>query len=541
MTLLSNPQMQPTNAKRLSSLGQQRSADAQWNVSCHSSPAADLHFVRQRQRVLAHRALSLLTRQQLRMFARAGPILILSLVPYRASAQSGADLDSLDRYVRAERARQRIPGLAVAVLRGDSVLVARGYGYANVEHHVPATDSTVFEVGSISKQFTSAAIVLLAEKGRLGLDDAITRYLPEGSAVWPGVTVRHLLTHTSGISDQSLDSIDWRKDYTEEELVRLAAAQPLLFGPGENESYSGTGYTLLGIIIHRVTGQFYGDFIRDHIFLPLDMGAARVNSDAAVVPNRSAGYYFDHGTLKNRDWTSASLSATADRGLCFSARDLVQWAIALNHGKPLGRDRLEASWSPVRLNNGWTYPYGLGWQLTQQRGFRRIGHSGAWGGFQGTIQRYPDFGLTVIVLTNLDEANPEGIASGIAGILEPVLTPPHLLPGRLPGASPPKALDGLLRDVAASRDSAEVTPGMRALTPPTRRERIARLLKGLQAWTFVGCEDVAGRHMSRVDSRIRWLCYGKGPIREGEREGNVVVTVLYGAGWRAAGIDLYFF
>jgi CubicO group peptidase (beta-lactamase class C family) len=325
------------------------------------------------------------------------------------------------------------------------------------------------------------------------------------------------------------------------ELVRLAAAQPVLFGPGENESYSGTGYTLLGIIIHRVTGQFYGDFLRDHVFRPLDMHAARANSDAAVVPNRSAGYYFDHGVLKNRDWTPASLSTTADRGLSFSAQDLVQWAIALNHGRPLGPDGLQASWSPVRLNNGWTYPYGLGWQLTQQRGFRRIGHSGAWGGFQGTIQRYPDFGLTVIVLTNLDQANPEGIASGIAGILEPVLTPPHLLSGRLPGASPPKAVDGLLRDVAASRDSAEVTPGMRALTPPTRRERIARLLKGLQTWTFVGCENVAGRQMSRVDTRIQWLCYGKGPVQEGEREGNVVVTVLYGAGWRAAGIDLYFF
>jgi CubicO group peptidase (beta-lactamase class C family) len=491
--------------------------------------------------LLGRMSLSFLTRQQLRMLECAGLTLILSLVAFPAGAQSGAGVDSLDRYVRSELARQRIPGLSVAVLQGDSIVMARGYGYANVEHHAPATDSTVFEVGSISKQFTAAAIVLLAEEGRLGLDDAITRYLPEGSAVWPGVTVRHLLTHTSGISDQSLDSIDWRKDYTEEELVLLAAAQPLLFDPGESESYSGTGYTLLGVIVHRVTGQFYGDFIRDRVFRPLDMRAARVNSDTAVVPNRSAGYYFDHGRLKNRDWTSGSLSATADRGLSFSARDLVQWAIALDHGKPLGRGGLQASWSPVRLNNGWTYPYGLGWQLTQQRGFKRIGHSGAWGGFQGTIQRYPDFGLTVIVLTNLDEANPEGIASGIAGILEPVLTPPHLLPGRLPGASPPKPLYDLLRDVAASRDSAEVTPGMRALTPPTRRQRIARLLQGLQAWTFVGCENATDRHMSRVDTRIQWLCYGKGPVQEGERVGNAVVTVLYGAGWRAAGIDLYFF
>lgn len=271
------------------------------------------------------------------------------------------------------------------------------------------------------------------------------------------------------------------------------------------------------------------------------MRAARVNSDTAIVPHRSAGYHFEHGTLKNRDWTSPSLSATADRGLSFSARDLMQWAVALNHGKPVGRAGLQASWTPVRLNNGWTYPYGLGWQLTQQRGYRRIGHSGAWGGFQGTIQRYPDFGLTVIVLTNLDQANPEGIASGIAGMLEPVLRPPHLLPGQLPGARPRQAIEDLLRDVADGKDSAEVTPGLRGLTPIARRERISRLLKWLQAWTFLGCENVTGREMSRLGARIESLCYAKGPVREGEREGNVVITVLYAPGWRAAGIDLYFF
>lgn len=165
------------------------------------------------------------------MFSCMGVLLSLSLVVFPASAQTGTSVDSLDRYIRSELGRQRIPGLSVAVLRGDSAVLVRGYGYADVEHHVSATDSTVYEVGSISKQFTAAAIVLLSEEGRLGLDDAVTRYLPESSARWPGVTIRNLLTHTSGISDQSLDTIDWRKDYTEGELVRLAAAQPLLFEP----------------------------------------------------------------------------------------------------------------------------------------------------------------------------------------------------------------------------------------------------------------------------------------------------------------------
>jgi CubicO group peptidase (beta-lactamase class C family) len=475
------------------------------------------------------------------MFLRLALPLSMQLISLTAHAQTAVGGDSVDRYVRSEISRQHIPGLSVAVLRGDSVILARGYGYANVEQRAAATDSTVYEVGSISKQFTAAAIVLLSEHGRLGLDDAITRYLPEGSGIWPEVTIRHLLTHTSGISDQSLDTLDWRKDYSEEELVRLAAAQPLLFAPGESESYSSTGYTLLGVIIRRVTGQFYGDFLRDSLFRPLSMRSARINSQTNLVPNRSSGYYLEHGALKNREWVSPSMTATADRGLSLSVRDLAQWTVALNHGKLLRPAGLEASWTPVRLNNGWTYPYGLGWQLLQQRGYSRIGHTGARDGFRATFQRYPDSRLTVIVLTNLDEANPEGMAMGIAGILEPALIPPHLLSGSLAGARPSKPIDHLLREVAAGKDSAEVTPGFSVVMPAARRELIGSLLKGLQAWTFLGCERVPGKQMWRMGTRIASLCYAKGPVRSGEREGNVVFTVLYGAEWRAAGVDLYFF
>jgi CubicO group peptidase (beta-lactamase class C family) len=141
--------------------------------------------------------------------------------------------------------------MSVAVLRGDSVLLARGYGFANVEHHVPATDSTVYMVGSLTKPFTAAAIVLLSQQRRLELDDPITRYLPEGREVWSKVTIRHLLTHTAGVPQDT--ALDPRRDYSESEMVR-SAAQPLEFEPGALESYSSTGYALLGVIIHRVTG-----------------------------------------------------------------------------------------------------------------------------------------------------------------------------------------------------------------------------------------------------------------------------------------------
>jgi CubicO group peptidase (beta-lactamase class C family) len=451
------------------------------------------------------------------------------------AAQTPELSDAADRYIRAELVRQHIPGLSVAVLHGDSVLLARGYGYADVEHRVPAADSTVYAVGSVSKQFTAAGIVLLAEQGRLMLDDPIIRYLPEGSAVWPTVTIRHLLTHTSGITGADT-TLDWRRDYREDEIVRSAAAQALDFEPGDRESYSTIGYALLGIIIHRVTGEFYGDFLRDHIFRPLGMGTARVNSDRDIIPNRAAGYYLVDDTLKNREWVSPSINSTADCCLSFTVRDLAHWAIGLNQGKVLSRAGWQASWTPVRLNNGGRYPYGFGWNILEQRGYRRIGHSGSWPGFHATIQRYPDFDLTVIVLLNLVQANSEGIAVGLAGLVEPALVPPHHLPGGLKGASPPTSIDRLLRAIASGRESALVTPEFRVTFPKARRELVSGFLEMIHTWTLLGCDDVRARDISRLRTRIEHICYAKGTAKQG----SLLFTVLYGSGWRAASLDNVF-
>ena len=457
------------------------------------------------------------------------------LVAAAAAAQTPATLDSIDRYVRTEVTRYRIPGLSLAVLRGDSVVLARGYGYANVEHRVPATDSTVYQSGSVGKQFTAAAIVMLAEQGRLSLDDSITRFLPDGPATWRGITIRHLLTHTSGIADYTDSTLDTRRDYTEDELVRLAAKQPLEFAPGDRWNYSNTGYVLLGIIIHRVTGVFYGDFLQDHVFRPLRMRTTRIISEADIIPNRAAGYHLVNDTLKNQDWVSPSLNTTADGALYFSVRDLAQWAIALNHWKIPSRAGLEASWTPVRLNSGGTYPYGFGWQVTQQRGYRRIGHGGAWQGFRTAIQRYPDFDLTVIVLDNLEQSLPEAMAVTIAGILEPRLTPPHMLRRAPSEVKPPQPIDRLLQDIAGGVETTHLTPGLEAFISDPLREGVGRRLKGARGWTFVGCDPVEGRGISRLGTQVVQICYAKGL----GAAPNSLVTVLYGADWRAAGFDFY--
>lgn len=448
------------------------------------------------------------------------------------SAPAQTRLDAVDQFVRAELTRQRIPGLSIAVLRGDSVLLARGYGEANVELHVPASDTTIYQSGSVGKQFTSALVVMLAEEGRLGLDDSITRWFPEAAGAWRGITIRHLLTHTSGIPDYADSTLDYRRDYTEDDLVRLAEQLQPAFSPGARWSYSNTGYALLGFIVRRVTGRFYGDLLRQRVFGPLGMRTTRIISEADIVPNRAAGYRLVGDTLKNQEWVAPLLNTTADGSLYLTVRDLAAWAVALNHRRLPSSRGLEASWQPVRLANGGTYPYGFGWFLSPQRGYRRIGHTGSWQGFKTSIQRYPGTDLTVIVLANLEQARPDAISVGIAGILEPSLTPPERLTA-LPGRDvPPEPIDSLLSWMASGSHADRLTPGLRAFSSAASRHGLAGTLRETRGWSLVGCEPPRDAFVY-LDSRVAHICYEKGR----EVDVGTIATVYYDAGWRAAGVE----
>jgi CubicO group peptidase (beta-lactamase class C family) len=215
---------------------------------------------------------------------------VLGLIPFAVAHAQQAMVDSVDRYVGAAIERELVPGMSLAVIQNGRVLLQRGYGYANLELRVPASDSTIYQSGSLGKQFTAAATAMLAERGRIGLDDSIIKWFPEGKKIWRGVTIRHLLTHTSGVAEYTDSTFDYRKDYTEDQLVKFAASRPLDFAPGERWSYSNTGYLLLGVLIHRATGRFYGQILQDLIFAPLGMATTRIISEADLVPNRAAGY-----------------------------------------------------------------------------------------------------------------------------------------------------------------------------------------------------------------------------------------------------------
>ncbi len=355
-------------------------------------------------------------------------VLVLILLLVSAGVAVRQDGAAIDRLVAAEMARQKIPGLAVAVIRGGKPIVAKGYGSANVEHHVPVTRETIFQSGSVGKQFTAAAAMLLVEEGRLALNDPLTRFFPDAPEAWNRITVRHLLTHTSGLPDYTQGTIDYRRDYTEDELLKFAYGLRLEFEPGARWNYSNTGYVVLGIVIHKASGQFYGDVLRDRVFAPLGMKTARLISEADIVPHRAAGYRLANNELKNQNWVAPRLNTTADGSLYLSLDDMIAWDAALRAGRLLKPESWNQVFAPVSLNSGKPYPYGFGWALPPLAGRRVQRHGGAWQGFKSAIARFIDDDLTIIVLANLAQADPDRILDAIAATVDPGLKAVELKP-----------------------------------------------------------------------------------------------------------------
>jgi CubicO group peptidase (beta-lactamase class C family) len=350
---------------------------------------------------------------------------LLVNAPAQAQSPETAKIDSV---VHAEMASQKIPGVGVAVIRGSQTVLAKGYGLANVEHRVPVTTQTIFQSGSVGKQFTSTAVMQLVEAGKIQLDDPITKYLADAPAAWRDITIRHLLTHTSGIPDYTTEAFDYRRDYTEEELVKLAYAVTLEFPAGTRWNYSNTGYVLLGAIIRKAGGRFYGDHLAEHVFKPAGMTTARVITEADIVPNRAAGYQLVKGELKNQEWVSPVLNTTADGSLYLSLDDMIAWDRALRAGTLLKAESWKTVYDPVRLRSGNRYPYGFAWAVDSIAGQQRIGHGGSWQGFRAHIDRYQGDDVTVIVLANLAQGDATGIARRIAAALNPALRPAELKP-----------------------------------------------------------------------------------------------------------------
>jgi len=328
--------------------------------------------------------------------------------------QAVAQTDRVDDVVRAEMRRQNIPGLSLAVLRDGRIVKTEGYGVADIALGTPATPRTVYKIASVSKQFIAAGVMLLVQERRLGLDAPIGRFLDGAPATWSGITVRHLLTHTSGLVREA-PGFDPQRVQSDADVIRTAYPLPLRFVPGERWEYSNLGYFALAEVIRRVTGRPWDEYLTEKVFRASGMNAIRTTSTRDSVPNRAVGYRDNDRLLVAGDWPALRPSGA----FLSTVLDLARWDAVL-HGDDLLRDSTRRQmWEPVRLGDGTSYPYGFGWQLDSLGGHRTVHHGGGVPGFRAGFARFVDDGLTVIVLMNLDDVDLESIVRGVARVYLP--------------------------------------------------------------------------------------------------------------------------
>ncbi|MBD2209011.1 beta-lactamase family protein [Nostoc linckia FACHB-104] len=342
----------------------------------------------------------------------------------------------IDEYIQEMMIENQIPGLSVAVVLEGEVVLIQGYGLANLEHSVPATEQTVYEIASIGKTFTATAIMMLVEEEIISLEDAIAIYLDDLPLAWQGVTIKQILSHQSGIPSYTDAPNYWeitRLDLDKSEILALVNHLPLKFPPGEFSAYDNTGYYLLGLLLEKVTAKSYGELLSDRIFTPLGMNATLMHHPRDIVPHRAAGYRLINSKLINKPYYSPSVTYSAG-GQLSSVADLVKWEQALCNATVLKQSTLDLMWTPhpPHQGNDWEqlrYVAGLGWWVLNYGDRRVVGHNGSILGFASNITRFIDDKITVILLCNLEQiSRPDAIAKEIAGYYCPELTKLALQP-----------------------------------------------------------------------------------------------------------------
>lgn len=356
-------------------------------------------------------------------------LLLIAVTGSIAHAQSGqVDQQKLDSIAGAGVLANRAVGLVAMVVKGNDTLLARAYGKADVEWEVPMQVDAMFEIGSIAKQFTAASILQLKDAGKLSLDDPITKWLPFLGASGEKVTLRRLLSHTSGIfpfseeSDFEINFIAPR--FPRDSAYRLIKLDPFKFPPGQAQAYSNSGFWLLGLVVEKASGLKYEDYLDQQIFTPLGMKRSMYCNSSANIPRRAHGYNMLPTGLRRAQMVSYTW-VFAPGAICSTAGDLVIWLKALHGGKVLSPQSYTEMTTRATLDDGTQLQYGMGIKVAENyQGLKYIGHGGTAPGFRSDAAWYPDGQLAVVVLMNTSPSNlvPAGVGFALAA---QVLPPPR--------------------------------------------------------------------------------------------------------------------
>jgi CubicO group peptidase (beta-lactamase class C family) len=338
---------------------------------------------------------------------------VLALVLWAAAARP-AHADPADDFVREQMKRQNIPGLSLAVIRNGVIVKAAGYGVADRTRQTPATPETVYKIASVSKQFIATGIMLLVQEGTIRLDDSVRTYLTDAPDAWRPITIRHLLAHTAGLVREAPGFAPGAAQ-SDADVLRTAYALPLRFTPGERWEYSNAGYYALAEVMRIAAGRPWAEFLADRVFVPSGMLATRPTTVGEGVANRARGYSDNDRLLDAADWPAVRPSGA----FLSTVLDLARWDAILYTDRILTESSRRQMWTPIALNDGQSHPYGFGWQLGSGRR-RLVYHGGGMPGFQSEFARFVDDGLSIVVLMNLDDADPMAIMMGVAELyLEP--------------------------------------------------------------------------------------------------------------------------
>lgn len=347
------------------------------------------------------------------------PFFFLILFQFQVSAQTTEDITSQIDALFAPYDSPDSPGASVAVLQKGKIVFKKGYGSANLEYDIPNTPSTIFHVASVSKQFTAFSILLLAEQGKLSLDDDIRKHIPEVPDFGKTITLRHLASHTSGMRDQwnLLSMAGWRMDdvITLEHVLKLVQKQKdLNFEPGSEYNYCNTGFTLLAEVVARVSGKSFTEFTQARIFEPLKMTNTLFYDDhEKIVKNRAYSYNNNNGVIKKSVLSFANVGATS---LFTTAEDLCLWAMNFKELKVGSKDIIETMNTEHVLNNGETFSGALGQFVNRHNGLSQIQHGGSDAGYRSYIGRFPEQDFAVAVVSNYGRFNASGMALQVADL-----------------------------------------------------------------------------------------------------------------------------
>jgi len=346
----------------------------------------------------------------------ASLVALLALMAVSAQAQQAAGLpaDKLEKFekaITAQMSRQGVPGLSVAVVVDHKLRWSNGYGLADVENFVPSKAMTAYRLGSISKPITAAAVMQLAERGKLDLDAPIQKYCPAFPAKqWP-VTARLLLGHLSGVRhyNNAAEVASTRHYNSVVEGLDMFKNDPLLFEPGTKYSYTTHGYAVLGCAVEGASGMKFEDYVRENVFKPAAMDRIRVDSVADIISNRAQGYVkTQSGELHNSGLADTSYKIPGG-GFISTVEDLARFAIAMQTGALVKKETLDHMWTAQKTRDGKPTVYGLGWGVSERNGMKEVHHGGAQQRVSTMLYTIPEKGLAVVLMTNL-----EGIGSGLA-------------------------------------------------------------------------------------------------------------------------------